>query len=66
MKKEYVFAIPRNINNLITDARSPYKWEEVGTIILDIDATKNDVIKARKMYNILEEAFCVACRLIGV
>lgn len=66
MKKIYIFAIPHNVDNFIVDARNPYKWEEVGSIVFDADATEAEVAKARKAHNIPEEAYCVACKLVEV
>lgn len=64
MKKAYIFAIPHKKNGYCIDARNPYEWEEVGTIVLDADATKTEVMEARKDHGIPEEAYCVACEIV--
>ena len=66
MKKVYIFAIPHKKEGFCIDARSPYNWEEVGSIVLNTDASEAEVIEARKAHNIPEEAYCVACKLLEV
>lgn len=66
MKKVYIFAIPHKKEGHIIDARNPYTWEEVGQFVLEGDTTDKDFISARKAYNIPEEAYCVACKLLEV
>lgn len=66
MKKACIFAIPYKKDGYIIDARNPYNWEAVGTIIFYHNPTEAEVIKARKAHNIPEEAYCVACKLLEV
>ena len=49
MKKRYIFAIPHEKAGYIVDARNPYTWEECGTVVLPMDATETDVMKAREI-----------------
>ena len=66
MKKAYIFAIPHKKDCYCIDARNPYEWEEVGTIVFYHDPTEKEVAEARKAHSIPEEAYCVACKLLEV
>lgn len=64
MKKAYTFAIAHKKNGYCIDARNPYTWEEVGTILLNGDPSEAEVIEARRVRGIPEEAYCVACKIV--
>lgn len=64
MKKRYIFAIPHEKAGYITDARNPYTWEECGTVVLPMDATETDVMKAREKAGVPFEAYCIACEIV--
>ena len=66
MKKVYIFAIPHKKEGYIIDARDPFNWEEVGSIVFNGTPSNKEVITARKAHNIPEEAYCVACKLLEV
>lgn len=49
MKKAYVFAIPHKKEGYCIDARNPYKWEEVGTIVFDAEPSEAELLEARRV-----------------
>ncbi len=64
MKKAYIFAIPHKKNGYCIDARNPYEWEEVGTIVFDAEPSETEVMEARRARGISEAAYCVACKMV--
>lgn len=64
MKKQYIFAIPHEKADYITDARNQYTWEECGAVVLPMDATEKDVMQAREKAGVPFAAYCVACELV--
>ncbi len=64
MKKRYIFAIPHEKAGYITDARSPYTWEECGSVILPMDASPEDVMQEREKAGVPFEVYCVACEMV--
>ena len=64
MKKAYVFAIPHKKEGYCIDARNPYKWEEVGTIVFDAEPAEAEIMEARRVRGIPKSAYCVACKIV--
>lgn len=64
MKKRYIFAVPHEKSGYIVDTRNPYTWEECGAVVLPMDATGKDVMRAREKAGIPFEAYCVACEIV--
>lgn len=48
MKKAYIFAIPHKKEGYCIDARNPYTWEEVGTIVFDGEPSEAAIMEARR------------------
>lgn len=64
MKKAYVFAVPHKKEGYCIDARNPYEWEEVGTIIFNGEPSEAEVMEARRARGVPEVAYCVACKIV--
>lgn len=64
MKKSYIFAIPHKKEGYCIDARNPFEWKEVGTIVFDGEPPEAEVMEARRVRGIPEAAYCVACKMV--
>lgn len=64
MKKAYIFAVPHKKEGFCIDARNPYEWEEVGTIVLDGEPSEAEIMEARHVRSVPEAAYCVACKIV--
>lgn len=66
MEKRYIFTVPHEKIDYIVDTRNSYMWEECGAVVLPMNATKKDVMQARKKAGVPFALYCVACELAEV
>lgn len=62
MKIERFYAVRVKKQGYITDARNPYEWEDVGSVIVDEESTDNEISIALDEAGISREALCVSVR----
>ena len=62
MKIEMFYAVAHEKTDFITDARAPHVWEDVGSIIVDEEATDEEICNALITANIPVNALCVSVR----
>lgn len=62
MKIEMFYAVAHKKTGHIVDARNAYDWEDVGSIIVDEEATDDEIWDALTAANIPTNALCVSVR----
>lgn len=62
MKIEMFYAIPVKKPGYCFDARNPYIWDDVGSIIVDEEASDEEISTALDTANIPTNALCVSVR----